>query len=91
MIEDRPVTEFELDCIVQAAIRVRKYRAYLELLKQAQAKKQEAKENIRELELPRLIEEIYSLAHELGFFEGEMFNIVKQEKGREIDENINKE
>jgi hypothetical protein len=81
MIEDRPLSEFELDCIVEAQMRLKDDKLYLDLKnKVLEANKDMSKEML----------DIMMLNYEYGFFNGEKFALVKLDKLREIQDAENK-
>ncbi len=74
MIEDRPLSEFELDCIVEAQKRLREDKIYMHLFEDVN----KANENLTKEQ-----QSIIMLNYQYGFFNGEMFALVKMEKLRD--------
>lgn len=85
-IEDRPLSEFELDCICEAQVRLRKDLVYMEVVNIVNTMKKELPNIFNEhttnscLDMHGFLEQYHLALYQQAFFDGEMFNIVKQEK-----------
>jgi hypothetical protein len=71
MIEDRPLSEFEVDCIIESQKRLREDEIYMQL----QSEVNQANKNLTCDQ-----EKVIFLNYQYGFFNGEMFALVKMEK-----------
>ena len=71
MMEDRPPTEFELDCIIEAQFRLQKMKKYLSLQKRILNLSFDITPEIRRL---------CQMNFEAGYWNGEQYAIVKFER-----------
>jgi len=82
MIEDRPVSELEVDCIVEAQMKLQKDPIYKKIVAEKEALKSllcKDADNDKKLS----IEKFNQLCHEVGFWNGEAFCICKMIKATE--------
>jgi hypothetical protein len=79
MIEDRPLSEFELDCVIASQMMLKQDEAYKKILSLKEEALMKAITNVTKDSF-EAIKALESLSYEIGFWNGEAFGLAKFEK-----------